>query len=77
MDSELMKYYLNNKKNNDESKLMLIVYDSFRGYLEESVKKKFKEHNYDLTVISDGLTSICQSLDIAINKLFKDNLRKE
>ena len=81
MDSELMKRYidyLNNEKDNDRSKaLMLMIYNFFRKHLEGSVKKKFKEHNYDLVVISDGLTSICQPLDVAINKLFKDNLRKE
>ncbi|CAG8857274.1 11221_t:CDS:2, partial [Gigaspora margarita] len=31
----------------------------------------------DLAVIPGGLTSICQPLDAAINKPFKDNLRKE
>jgi hypothetical protein len=30
-----------------------------------------------LAVIPGGLTSICQPLDVAINKPFKDNLRKE
>jgi hypothetical protein len=34
-------------------------------------------YNIDLAVIPGGLTNICQSLDIAINKPFKDNLRKE
>jgi len=81
MDSELMKRYidyLNNEKDNDGSRApMLMVYDSFRGHLEGSVKEKFKEHNYDLAVIPGGLTSICQPLDVAINKPFKDNLRKE
>ncbi len=56
---------------------MLMVYDSFKGHLKESVKEKFKKHNYDLAVIPDGLTNICQPLNIAINKLFKNNLRKE
>ncbi|GBB99938.1 hypothetical protein RclHR1_03690011 [Rhizophagus clarus] len=55
----------------------MIVYDSFRGHLEESVKARFNESNIDLAVISGGLTSICQPLDVAINKPFKDNLRKE
>jgi hypothetical protein len=81
MDSELMKRYidyLNNEKDNDGSRApMLMVYDSFRGHLEGSVKEKFKEYNYDLAVIPGGLTSICQPLDVAINKPFKDNLRKE
>ena len=70
--------YLNNEKNNNGfGTPMLMVYDSFRGHLEESVKEKFKEYNYDLAVIPGGLTSICQPLDVAINKPFKDNLRKE
>src|SRR6266540_3072641 len=81
MDSKLMKWYidyLSDERNNDGlRKPILIVYDSFRGHLEESVKEKFKENGYDLAVIPGGLTSICQPLDVAINKPFKDNLRKE
>ena len=63
MDSELMKQYidyLNNKKNNNGSRIsMLIIYNSFREHLEELVKKKFKKYNYDLAVILSDLTSIC------------------
>src|SRR4051812_8171426 len=55
----------------------MMIYDSFRGHLEESVKQKFKENHVELAVISGGLTSICQPLDVAINKPFKDNLHKE
>ena len=55
----------------------IIVYDSFRGHLEESVKKKFRNHGFDIAIISGGLTNICQPLDVTINKPFKDNLRKE
>ena len=52
--------YLNNEKNNNRFRIpMLMVYDSFRGHLEESVKEKFKEYNYDLAVILGSLTSIC------------------
>ena len=57
--------------------LAIMVYDSFRGHLEESVKKKFHESSIDLAVIPGGLTSICQPLDVALNKPFKDNLHKE
>ncbi|GES72612.1 pogo transposable element with KRAB domain [Rhizophagus clarus] len=39
--------------------------------------KKFHENGIDLAVISGGLTSVCQTLDVAINKPFKNNLRKE
>ena len=67
--------YINELKTNSDP--MMIVYDSFKGHLEESVKKKFCESGIDLAVIPGGLTSICQPLDVAINKLFKDNLRKE
>ena len=41
------------------------------------MKKKFRENGFDLAVIPGGLTSICQPLNVAINKPFKDNLRKE
>ncbi|GES87534.1 pogo transposable element with KRAB domain [Rhizophagus clarus] len=55
----------------------MIVYDSFHGHLEESVKTKFKQHNFHLAVIPAGLTSVFQLLDVSINKPFKVNLRKE
>ena len=65
---------LNNRTQRDPA---MLVYDSFRGHLEESVKKKLHESGFDLAVIPGGLTSICQPLDVSINKPFKDNLRKE
>jgi len=74
-----MKKYVDYLKNhlriNDISTMM--VYDSFRGHLEESVKTKFRDNHVDLAVIPGGLTSLCQPLDVTINKPFKDNLRKE
>ncbi|CAI2193771.1 1178_t:CDS:2, partial [Funneliformis geosporum] len=57
--------------------LILIVYDSFREHLEESAKQKFYDCGFDLAVIPGGLISLCQPLDVAINKPFKNNLRKE
>ncbi|GBB95674.1 hypothetical protein RclHR1_25900001 [Rhizophagus clarus] len=60
-----------------QKRLPMIVYDSFRGHLAKSVKIKFKQHNFHLVIIPAGLTSICQPLDVSINKPFKDNLRKE
>ena len=79
MDSNKMKNYVDYLDDEiDEFDLpKIMVYDSFRRHLEESVKEKFHENGFDLAVISGGLTSICQPLDVAINKPFKDNLRKE
>ncbi|GBC05073.1 hypothetical protein RclHR1_06000007 [Rhizophagus clarus] len=55
----------------------MMVYDSFRGHLHDSIKKDFHETGFDLAVIPGGLTSICQPFDVVINKPFKDNLWKE
>jgi len=77
MDANLMIKYIDYFNSNRSRTPTMLVYDSFRGYLEESVKDKFYDSNIDLAVIPGGLTSICQPLDVAINKLFKDNLRKE
>ena len=55
----------------------MLIYNSFKDHLEESVKRKFHKISFNLTVILGKLTSICQPLDVAINKSFKDNLCKE
>ncbi|GET02870.1 pogo transposable element with KRAB domain [Rhizophagus clarus] len=65
------------KSENLSKESAMIVYDSFYGHLEKSVKIKFKQHNFHLAVIPVGLTNVCQPLDVSINKPFKDNLRKE
>jgi len=77
MNANLMIKYIDYFNSNQSRAPTMLVYDSFRGHLEESVKKKFHDSNIDLAVIPGGLTSICQPLDVAINKLFKDNLCKE
>ena len=82
MTSDLMKNYIDflfkfRMSENLSKEPAMIVYDSFCGHLEESVKIKFKQHNFHLAVIPAGLTSICQPLDVSINKPFKDNLRKK
>jgi hypothetical protein len=82
MDSELMNQYVDYLSNEIDGRTRtrapkLMVYDSFRGHLEKSVKEKFRDHGFDLAVIPGGLTSLCQPLDVAINKSFKANLHKE
>ena len=60
-----------NKLGNPRS---LLVLDSFRGHLVNSVKNRFKEKQTNLAVIPGGLTCKLQPLDVAINKSFKANL---
>lgn len=54
----------------------LLVYDAFEAHVTESVKAAFVRENTNLAVISGGLTSILQPLDVALNKPFKDGVRK-
>jgi hypothetical protein len=82
MDTNLMQKYIdyfNNVRvrNGTREDPVMLVYDSFRGHLEDSIKKGFRESDVYLAVIPGGLTSKCQPLDVSINKPFKDNLRKE
>ena len=44
--------------------------------MTESMKAAFVRENTNLTVIPGGLTSILQLLDVALNKPFKDGVRK-
>lgn len=56
----------------------MLVLDAFRGHLTTRVKSYLKNHtNSDLVIIPGGMTSKLQVLDVAVNKLFKDNLRKQ
>ena len=77
----MIKYvdYLNNirLKIGTNGNSTMLVYDSFKSHLEESVKRKFCGSGINLAVIPGGLISICQPLDVSINKPFKDNLCKE
>ena len=82
MDTNLMIRYIDylndlrvkNKVWGDSS---MLVYDSFRGHLEKSIKEKFYESGIHLVIIPGGLSNMYSPLDISINKPFKDNLRKE
>ncbi|PKK66258.1 hypothetical protein RhiirC2_714982 [Rhizophagus irregularis] len=59
MDTELMKKYVNYVEHlaiNNTSTIM--VYNSFRGHLKESVKAKFCDHYIDLTVIPRGSAGV-------------------
>ncbi|CAG8821598.1 19485_t:CDS:2, partial [Gigaspora margarita] len=62
-----------NPKEFRNSKMMLVL-DSFAAHITDKAKTAFRSENTDLAVIPGGLTSMCQPLDVCINKLFKDKL---
>lgn len=73
MNSLLMsKKYLSSHTHSKTSYTYWILF-----IIEDSINKKFYEAGFDFSIIPGGLTSICQLFDVAINKPFKDNLRKE
>lgn len=53
-----------------------LVLDSYRGHLTDSVKTTLSRAGTDIAIIPGGMTSQLQPLDVAINKPFKDRLRK-
>ena len=55
----------------------LLVWDSFRAHLTDSVKGDLKQRNIDVAVIPGGLTPVVQPLDKCLNKPFKDNVRRK
>ena len=52
----------------------MLVYDSFRGYLVNSVKNRLIKKNTNIAVIPGNCTSKLQPLDVAINKSFKSKV---
>uniref|UniRef100_A0A6B0UZR7 Putative pogo transposable element n=1 Tax=Ixodes ricinus TaxID=34613 RepID=A0A6B0UZR7_IXORI len=54
----------------------LLVLDSFRGHLIDSVRRKLKELRTKIAVTPGGPTSVLQPLDVSLNKPFKDNVRR-
>ena len=55
---------------------LLLVWDSFRAHLTESVKADLQRRRIDIAVIPGGLTPVLQPLEKCLNKPFKDNMRK-
>src|SRR6185437_3303555 len=73
-----MHYWINNvwtERSELENPQSLLILDSFRGHLVDSVKHEFQENNTHLAVIPAGLTSKLQPLDVAINKPFKEKVQ--
>ena len=55
----------------------MLVNDSFEARVTDTVKVSFKRKNTDLAVIPGGLTFLLQLLNLSLNKLFKDGVRKQ
>lgn len=51
----------------------MLILNSFRGHLVETIEQDLQDQNAALAIIHDGLTSLLQPLDVSINKLFKDH----
>ena len=68
-----MKYWIENvwSVRQTSAPRSLLILDSFRGHLINTVKSAFEKQNTDMAVIPGGLTSKLQPLDVAVNKSFK------
>ena len=62
---------------NPRDERSLLVWDSFRAHLTESVKADLQRRKIDVAVIPGGLTPVLQPLDKCLNKPFKDNMRRK
>ena len=62
---------------NPHDERSLLVWDSFRAHLTESVKADLQRYKIDVAVIPGGLTPVLQPLDKCLNKPFKDNMRRK
>ena len=79
VNEEKMIWWINNiwfKKSSDQlsNPKSLLILDSFREHLVNSVKERLNEIHTNMAVISEGLTSKLQPLDVAVNKSFKSNV---
>ena len=62
---------------NPDNERSLLVWDSFRAHLTESVKADLRRRNFNVAVIPGGLTPVLQPLDKCLNKPFKDSIRRQ
>ena len=71
MDEEGIKIWIEklwNSRPGGMLKKSLLVWDSFKAHLVDSVKRKLKCNNTDVAVIPGGLTSVVQPLEVSLNK---------
>ena len=81
MDEEGLKLWLEKVWSKRASGLLkkqsLLVCDQFKAHVTESTKRLATKLKTHLAVISGGLTSHLQPLDISVNKPFKGFMREE
>ena len=58
-------------------KKSMLVWYSFRAHLSAPIRCTLKSLNTEPVVFPGGMTSMVQPLDVAINKPFKDRMRKK
>ena len=53
----------------------LLLLDKASGHILKDSLSFLEEKNINYVLIPAGMTPICQPLDIAVNKVFKDNVK--
>ena len=79
MNEEEMLWWIENvwvSRNPFNNSRSMLIMDSFRGHIVNSVKNRLAEKNTNIAVIPGGCTSKLQPLDVAINKSFKSKVIK-
>lgn len=66
--TECLRKYTNRERS-------LLVMDSFRCHIMDSVKKSLRKANVETAIIPGGCTSVLQPLDVSLNKPFKGWVR--
>ena len=66
--NECLRAYTNRER-------CLLVMDSFRCHIMDTVKKSVRKANAETAIIPGGCTSVLQPLDVSVNKPFKGWLR--
>ena len=54
----------------------LLVMDSFAGREDQDVKNQLNRGRTIIAIIPGGLTSVCQPLDVSLNRPFKQGVKK-
>lgn len=60
----------------ESSQLKMLILDKCSSHQKESVRKAITDEGSYIDFIPAGCTSLCQPLDLVINKPFKDSLRR-